>query len=84
MRNSQQTRTYDMRENNQRPSLNNMNGMTPSTLNPGENKGAIRSAMKFDYELAGVTIPSSKVKQTQIPSANVFSCMDNPNYERDF
>jgi hypothetical protein len=30
-------------------------------------------------------IPSSKISQViEKPSANVFSCMDNPNYQRDF
>lgn len=49
------------------------------------NRGMLRSAIKFDYELGQMKIPSANIKQVDMqPSANIFSCMDSPNYQRDF
>lgn len=59
-----------------------------NTMYFGDNsvsRGALRSAIKFDYELGNVKIASGTMKDVTIqPSANIFSCMDNPNYQRDF
>ena len=56
----------------------------------GTNGGLLRSAMKFDYELTTsnqnvpVSTTSLAKKIQDKPNANLFSCMDNPKYERDF
>lgn len=46
------------------------------------NRGTIRSALKFDYEQAGMMLPKEKVEHH--PSMNIFSFLDKPNYNRDF
>lgn len=63
---------------------NNMQESNISNDNPA-NRGALRSAIKFDYELGNTKISSTDIRRIdEAPSANIFSCMDNPNYQRDF
>lgn len=40
--------------------------------------------MKFDYQFGNLGVPASNVVFDKKPEANLFSCMDNPNYERGF
>ena len=62
----------------------------------GKNGGLLRSEMKFDYEYpqdvptSNLPYNSNKLQTSQGSksqkkvSGNLFSCMDNPKYERDF
>ncbi len=53
--------------------------------NSTQSRGTLRSAIKFDYQLGNMKVPASQIAEViNKPSANVFSCMDNPNYQRDF
>lgn len=73
--------------NNAVSNANNMSNANyaSNVHNSNISKGAIRSAIKFDYELGAMKIASNNIKKVaDMPSANVFSCMDNPNYQRDF
>jgi hypothetical protein len=46
-------------------------------------KGAIRSALKFDYDL-GELINTANKSRDEKPTMNIFSFLDNPNYQRQF
>lgn len=64
---------------------NNLQESNFSATHDPSNRGALRSAIKFDYELGQTKIASGNIKQVELqPSANIFSCMDSPNYPRDF
>lgn len=81
IRNTLQDSIYGNIQNQQSHINNASNIHNPSNIS----RGAIRSAIKFDYELGGMKIASNNIKKVaEIPSANIFSCMDNPNYQRDF
>jgi hypothetical protein len=66
---------------------NNNKNINNNNVNSTVSRGALRSAIKFDYNLGQMNAPVTVEKHDPVatnPSANVFSCMDSTNYHRDF